>query len=91
MIYAESRRNFAYFGNLSKPIYQGLYSLSGDTSYRKISRSLEATILIFRLSNRSKIWPRFSYFFGLLNLNYYFDRYWLDIFSKRWGGGGGGE
>ena len=34
----------------------GLYSLSGKTSYRKISWSLEAARFGFKLSNHSEIW-----------------------------------
>ena len=36
--------------------YQGLYSLSGKTSYRKISWSLEAAKFGFDFSDRSEIW-----------------------------------
>ena len=35
---------------------QGFYSLSGKTSYRQISWSLEATRIVFRLLQSSKIW-----------------------------------
>ena len=35
---------------------QGLYSLSGKTSYRQISWSLEATRLMLQWSYRSEIW-----------------------------------
>ena len=62
-VYCHNKRNPLLFGrvkrgqwiNVSAPL-QSLYSLSGRTSYRKISRSLEATRSGFRFFNHSEIW-----------------------------------